>query len=72
MPHFRPWFEANLGVDLRYKTPSNTENTQIRAPAPTLNREFLAFLRQNNLAFSNDAKYRINRAHGKRSPASRF
>ncbi len=64
MPNFRPWFEANLGVDLTHKTPS-IDADSIKCAESTLNDAFVSALLVHDIAFSNAAPYRIHRSHGK-------
>ncbi|KAL6725734.1 hypothetical protein Aduo_007767 [Ancylostoma duodenale] len=63
MPHFRPWFEANLGVDLDYKTPSQ-KITDMEIPPPVENDEIYDGLLKANISFSNAPRMRLMRAHG--------
>lgn len=63
MPYFRPWFESNLGVDIEYRTPSQTRS-EMTAPEPVDNQQFIDFLRANDISYSNAAQHRIVRSHG--------
>ncbi|VDM49450.1 unnamed protein product [Toxocara canis] len=63
MPQFRPWFEANIGVRIDYVTPSQAR-TDLIAPEPINNQEFIDYLRANDIAYSNAAQHRIARSHG--------
>ncbi|MFH4975664.1 hypothetical protein AB6A40_002373 [Gnathostoma spinigerum] len=63
MPYLRPWFEKNLGVDLDYKTPSLLRS-EITIPQPVNNQEFIDFLKNNNISYSNAGQHRIVRSHG--------
>ena len=63
MPAFRPWFEANLGVDLEYRTPSQLRS-DFAVPAPVDNQSFIDFLRATEISYSNAAQHRIVRSHG--------
>uniref|UniRef100_A0A1I7XJI2 Alkylglycerone-phosphate synthase n=1 Tax=Heterorhabditis bacteriophora TaxID=37862 RepID=A0A1I7XJI2_HETBA len=63
MPHLRPWFEAHLGVDLHYTTPSQ-KLSDLVIPPPIENEEIYEFLKENDISFSNAPKIRLMRAHG--------
>uniref|UniRef100_A0A914DPH9 Alkylglycerone-phosphate synthase n=2 Tax=Acrobeloides nanus TaxID=290746 RepID=A0A914DPH9_9BILA len=63
LPLLRPWFEDNLGVDVNYKTPSQSPK-EIKIPSPIDNQGFIDYLRLHNISFSNAPKYRLMRSHG--------
>ncbi|VDM84885.1 unnamed protein product [Strongylus vulgaris] len=63
MPQFRPWFEANLGVDIDYKTPSQ-KITDLQIPRPVENEEIYDELQKANISFTNAPRMRLMRAHG--------
>ncbi|CAI4230594.1 unnamed protein product [Auanema sp. JU1783] len=64
LPHLRPWFESNLGIDLDYKTPSQRiEDFEIPAPQECVD-DIHEHLRESNISFSNAPRIRLMRAHG--------
>lgn len=63
MPHFRHWFQENLGVSLDYQTPSQTIN-DIEIPPPVENDEIHGELIRANISFSNAPRMRLMRGHG--------
>lgn len=63
IPHLRPWFEANMGVDINQKTPS-VRFEDLKIPESILNEDFVSFLQHEGISFSNGPKYRVNRSHG--------
>ena len=63
MPHLRPWFEANLGVDPGYETKSQTIE-EFEIPPPVENNEIHEMLKERGISFSNAPRIRLMRAHG--------
>ncbi|PIC41188.1 hypothetical protein B9Z55_008695 [Caenorhabditis nigoni] len=63
MPHFRPWFENYLGIDLNYVSPAQ-KLSDVVIDAPVENEDLIDFLKENNISFSNSARIRLMRAHG--------
>ncbi|PAV80335.1 hypothetical protein WR25_13055 isoform B [Diploscapter pachys] len=63
MPHLRPWFEANLGVDLGYETKSQIIDAFV-IPPPVENDEIYDMLKERGISFSNAPRIRLMRAHG--------
>lgn len=63
MPHFRPWFENYLGIDLSHTTPSQKISDMV-IEAPVENEDLIDFLKENNISFSNAPRVRLMRGHG--------
>ncbi|KAK6035458.1 hypothetical protein COOONC_27036 [Cooperia oncophora] len=63
MPHFRPWFEQYMGVDIGYATPSQRID-DIEIPPPVENDEIYDELVRANISFSNAPRMRLVRGHG--------
>lgn len=64
LPHLRPWFETNLGVELDYKTPSQQiKDMDIPEPVECYD-DIHGYLRQHDISFSNGPRIRLMRAHG--------
>uniref|UniRef100_A0A8R1E880 Alkylglycerone-phosphate synthase n=1 Tax=Caenorhabditis japonica TaxID=281687 RepID=A0A8R1E880_CAEJA len=63
MPHFRPWFESHLGIDLNYISPSQNLSDVV-IDAPVENEEIVEYLKEKNISFSNEPRIRLMRAHG--------
>ena len=63
MPLLRPWFEQNLGVDITKTRPSQKQS-DLKIPDSIDNQQFIDFLRQNGISFSNGPQYRLVRSHG--------
>ncbi|KAK0415892.1 hypothetical protein QR680_012177 [Steinernema hermaphroditum] len=63
LPLLRPWFEANLGVDMSFKTPAQPRS-QMKIPEPIINQEFIDHLRSLDISFSNRSQHRLIRSHG--------
>ncbi|CAI2349846.1 unnamed protein product [Caenorhabditis sp. 36 PRJEB53466] len=63
MPHFRPWFENYLGIDLDFSTPTQ-KLSDVVIDAPIESEDIIEFLRENSISFSNAPKIRLMRGHG--------
>ncbi|KAI6176913.1 Alkylglycerone-phosphate synthase [Aphelenchoides bicaudatus] len=63
IPNLRPWFETNMGIDIQQKTPS-IRFEDLKIPESIFNDQFIEFLQNAGISFSNGQKYRVNRSHG--------
>ncbi|TKR68564.1 hypothetical protein L596_024528 [Steinernema carpocapsae] len=63
LPLLRPWFEANLGVDMSFKTPSQPRS-QMKVPDAINNQAFIDYLKELDISFSNKSYHRLVRSHG--------
>jgi alkyldihydroxyacetonephosphate synthase len=63
LPLLRPWFEQNLGADIS-KTRPPQKLSDITIPDSIDNQQFIDFLKQNGISFSNGPNYRLIRSHG--------
>jgi hypothetical protein len=64
MPSFRQWFEEKVGVDLKYTTPSQQSMSNDLIPDSTLDMNFIEWLNEHRVSYSNRKQLRLNRAHG--------
>jgi alkyldihydroxyacetonephosphate synthase len=63
LPSLRPWFEENLKVDISKTRPSQ-KLSDVKIPDAIDNQNFIDFLRENGISFSNAPNYRLIRSHG--------
>uniref|UniRef100_A0AC35GRW9 Alkylglycerone-phosphate synthase n=2 Tax=Panagrolaimus sp. PS1159 TaxID=55785 RepID=A0AC35GRW9_9BILA len=63
LPSLRPWFEENLKVDISKTRPSQ-KLSDVKIPDAIDNQDFIDFLRENGISFSNAPNYRLIRSHG--------
>ncbi|CAD6197581.1 unnamed protein product [Caenorhabditis auriculariae] len=63
MPHFRPWFESYLGIDLNHTTPAQ-KLSEVPIDAPVENDDIIEYLTEKKIAFSNAPRMRLIRSHG--------
>ncbi|VDN43275.1 unnamed protein product [Gongylonema pulchrum] len=52
-----------LGIDVDYRTPSVLYE-EVSVPASVDNQQFIDFLLEKGISFSNKSKYRLARSHG--------
>uniref|UniRef100_A0A0N5C879 Alkylglycerone-phosphate synthase n=1 Tax=Strongyloides papillosus TaxID=174720 RepID=A0A0N5C879_STREA len=63
LPNLRPWIEANLDVDVKNKIETALK-TEVKFPKTINNQEFIDFLKENDISFTNGPQYRLVRSHG--------
>lgn len=63
LPYLIKYMCDNLGVDVDFRTPS-VRYEEVSLPPPIDNGDFIIFLKENRISFSNKADFRFVRSHG--------